>query len=178
MVIHRAVKRRYAYIIGGSLALSALWFGVSFFTLGATGGSIQGVSVDATLNDELSGEDIQGTQGGGGAGSFVGPPPDHFVVDIEGTLNLNPPEGRYVDSTTYRLVAQVGENASAAEIEAVADGPRQVQKTFFIRDDESVAPGKKATVTVSLRHGGRTLDSVSREVEVKEREMRGSGLGG
>lgn len=177
-MIHCAVKRRYAYIAGGSLALAALWFGVSFFVFGATGGSFQEVSVDASLNDEMSERDLQGIQGGSGAGTFVGPPPDHFVVDIEGTLNLNTPEGRYVDSATYQLMVQIGENTSAAEIEAVADGPMQVQKTFFIRDDESVAPGESATVTVSLKHEGETLDSVSREVVVKERNMRGSGFGG
>lgn len=177
-MIYNVVKRRYTYIIGGSLALTALWFGVSFFVLGATGGTIQDVSVDASLNDEMSEEDLQGIQGGSGAGAFVGPPPGQLVVDVEGTLNLNTPEGRYVDSATYQLVVQIGENTSATEIEAVADGPRQIEKTFFIQDDDSVNPSEKATVTVSLRHEGETLDTVSREVTVKERNMRGSGFGG
>jgi hypothetical protein len=177
-MIYHVVKRGYIYIIGGSLALSALWFGVSFFTIGATGGTIQDVSVDASLNDEVSEEDLQGIQGGSGAGAFVGPPPGQLVVDIEGTLNLNTPEGRYVDSATYELVVQIGENTSVTELEAVADGPKQIQKTFFIQDDESVAPGENATVTVSLKHEGETLDSVSREVFVKERNMQSSGFGG
>ena len=174
-MIYHVVKRRYAYIIGGSLALSALWFGVSFFTLGATGGSIQDVSLDASLNDEVSGSMIQG-EGGAFAGSCAGPPPDHFVVDIEGTLNLNTPEGRYVDSTTYQLVVRVGENTSATEIEAVADGPKRVRNMLMIRDDESVAPGENATVRVSLKHESETLDSVTREVTVKERNLRCSGI--
>lgn len=180
VMIPRFVKRSYIYIVCGSLALSALWFGVSFFTIGATGGTIQDVSVDASLNDEMPEEDIQGIQGGSGAGAFVGPPPGHLVVDMEGILNLNTPEGRYAESSsaTYQLVVGIGENTSVTEIEAVADGQKQVQKTFFIRDDGSVAPGENATVTVSLKHGGETLDSVSREVFVKERNMRSSGFGG
>jgi hypothetical protein len=178
-MIHRDVKRSHIYIICGSLAFSALWFGVSFFTIGAIGGSIQDVSIDASLN-EMSEEDFQGMQEGSGAGAFVGPPPDHLVVDIEGTLDLNTPEGRYAESSsaTYQLVVGIGENTSVTEIEAVADGPKRVQKTFFIRDDESVAPSENTTVTVSLKHGGETLDSVSREVFVKERNMQSSGFGG
>lgn len=176
-MIHRAVKRRYVYIVAGSLALGVLWFGVSYFTLGATGGSIQDVSLDVSLNDEMSGSMIQG-EGGAFAGSCVGPPPDHFVVDIEGTLGLNTPEGRYVSSATYQLVVGIGENTSATEIEAVADGQKQVQDMLMIQDDESVAPGENATVTVSLKHDGETLDSVTREVTVKGQNMRCSGVSG
>lgn len=177
IMIRHGVKRRYAYIVAGSLALSALWFGVSYFTLGATGGSIQDVSLDASLNDEMSGSMIQG-EGGAFAGSCAGPPPDHFVVDIEGTLDLNTPEGRYVDSTTYELVVGIGENTGKKEVNAVADGPKQVRDMLMIQDDESVAPGEQTTVTVSLKQDGERLDSVTREVTVEEQNMRCSATGG
>lgn len=164
------------YIVAGSLALSVLWFGASYFTIGQTGGSIQEVSLDVALNDELSGSAVQGF-GNSGVGSCVGPPPDHFVVDIEGTVDLNTPEGRYVTSTTYVIETRIGENAETMNITASADGERRVENLLMIQDDESVAPGENTTVTVSLNQGGETLDSVTREVAVKERNMRCSGGG-
>jgi len=174
-MIRHAVKRSYVYIVAGSLALSVLWFGTSYFTLGATGGSIQDISLDVSLNDEMSESTFQG---GSGVGTCVGSPPDHFAVDIEGTVDLNTPEGRYVTSTTYAVEARIGENTETKNVTASVDGERQVQDILMIEDDESVSPGERATVTVSLEHDAETLDSVTRNVTAKERNMRCSATGG
>lgn len=152
----------------GAFFLFLVAAGIYVFSIGGSGGgNFEDVSLDVALNDEIS-EDI--VEDGSGSCMGVGPPPDHFTVTLQGTVN-DAWSGRYVSSDTYEIVTRIGGETDRSNTTVVDGGSKQIHKTMFIPDDESVAPGEETTVTVSLEKDGESVDSVQRTVTVKERNM-------
>jgi hypothetical protein len=153
-------------VAGGVALVFLVASGFYFFALGGgtSTGSIKDVSVDVVLNDEMSEEAFEGESG---SCLGAGPPPDHFVVTLEGVVN-DEYSGRYVSDETYELVTRIGNGTDRRNKTVVDGGSERVNSMVMIPDDESVDSGQEATVTVSLEHNGDTVDSVERTVTVKE----------
>lgn len=152
----------------GAFFLFLVAAGIYVFATGGTGGgSFEEISLDVALNDEISGDIDEGESG---SCMGVGPPPDHFVVTLQGTVD-DAWSGRYVSSDTYEIVTRIGGETDRSNTTVVDGESKQIHKTMFIPDDESVAPGERTTVTVSLEQNGEAVDSVESKVTVKERNI-------
>jgi|GEM_PF-4697117 len=158
-------------VVGGTVFLFLVVSAVYAFVLGGgglTGATVENVSADVSLNDEISERAIEGNSR---SCISVGPPPDHFSVTVRGIVD-DADSGRYVSSETYDVVTRIGEETAKRETEVIDGYTTQIRNMMIIPDDESVEPGEKATVTVSLEENGNVVDTVNKTVTVEEQNLR------
>jgi len=159
---------KLARVAGVTAVLFLATAGIYAFVLGGSGGAaVEDVTVDVTLNDEISEGLIEG---GSRSCMGVGPPPDHFVVTVQATI-YDEWSGRYVSQSSYEFVVQMNGKTRSRNITVIDSGTEEVNEFVTIEDDESISPGENATVKVSLEKGGDVIDSVRKTVTVKERNM-------
>lgn len=101
---------------------------------------------------------------------FVGAFPGQFSVTIHGKVD---DESRYSRSDSYEIAATIGENTDTSMTGVTVEdgGSEDFFKILGVDDNGSTEPGDNVTVTIALEQEGDTVDSVTRTVTVKEREL-------
>lgn len=132
-------------------------------------GTIESLSLDLALNDKFA-DDYPNAGNGTVTCTSVGPPADTVRVRLEATVVDNGDGGS--EPARYVVAVRVGEREGTTDIRVPSGGRETVRRLLLIEDDETVAAGKPATVSVTLRREGETDDSTTRTVPVTARNQR------
>lgn len=146
------------------------------YTAVAGGATVENVTLNVTLTDEQSlRQKALQAESDSLVCESVGALPGQFAVTVGGTVDDKryPWQDRYKYSDSYEIAATIGENTgtSLTDVEVEDGGSEDFFAVISVENDGSVEPGDDVTVTVSLRKGGETHDSVTRTATVEEREL-------
>ncbi len=156
-------------LVGLAALLAVVLVGVAFYGLVWSGHAdrttIESVSVEATLNDEFSPSGVAEGSDDRISCTASGTPPDQYSVRVAGTIR-DPTTARQDGRDRYDLVVRIGSANATRTVRAVDSGRTSFQAFLTLPDDESVAPGERADVTVAIRTDYATVDAVTQSVRV------------